>query len=216
MKKFFAQLRPIERRFAVGVIVVVILVLNWWFIWPHFSDWSNLHGQFDDAQRKLGLYQKAIADTPKFEGLVKGFENQGEFVPVADQAINFLRTIQTQSSASGVGINSMGHPMTRTNEFFVEQTQSIDVSGNDEELVDFLYKLGSSASMIRVLTLELQPDGTHQRLMANVQLVASYQKNPTPTAAPPPRPRTPSVVKPSPKALAVLKNGTQPMRTPHP
>ena len=35
MKKFFAQLRPMERRLAVGVLVVFILVLNWVFIWPH-------------------------------------------------------------------------------------------------------------------------------------------------------------------------------------
>ena len=42
MKKYFAQLRPFERRLAVGVVVVVFLVLNYVFIWPHFSDWGNL------------------------------------------------------------------------------------------------------------------------------------------------------------------------------
>ena len=50
MKKFFAQLRPLERRLAVGVLVVLILVLNWVFIWPHFSDWSNLRHRLADAQ----------------------------------------------------------------------------------------------------------------------------------------------------------------------
>jgi hypothetical protein len=44
--------------------------------------------------------------------------------------------------------------------------------------VDFLYKLGSGASMIRVRGLELQPDPPHQHLTANIGLVASYQKNP--------------------------------------
>ena len=28
MKKYFAQLRPLERRLAVGVLVIVIVVLN--------------------------------------------------------------------------------------------------------------------------------------------------------------------------------------------
>jgi hypothetical protein len=46
--------------------------------------------------------------------------------------------------------------------------------------VDFLYKLGSGASTIRVRDLELQPDPPHQRLSANIRLVASYQKNPKP------------------------------------
>jgi hypothetical protein len=44
--------------------------------------------------------------------------------------------------------------------------------------VDFLYKLGSGASMIRVRDLELQPDAPHQHLNGNIRLVASYQKNP--------------------------------------
>ncbi len=36
MKKYFAQLRPLERRMAVGVLVIFIVVLNWVFIWAAF------------------------------------------------------------------------------------------------------------------------------------------------------------------------------------
>jgi Tfp pilus assembly protein PilO len=67
--------------------------------------------------------------------------------------------------------------LTHTNEFFVEQIQNITVSATDEQLVDFLYKLGSDASMIRVRDLELQPDPPRQKLNANVRLIASYQRN---------------------------------------
>ena len=52
MKKYFAQLRPLERRLAIGVLVVVFLVLNYVFVWPHFSDWGNLRRRGDDARRK--------------------------------------------------------------------------------------------------------------------------------------------------------------------
>ena len=48
MKKYFAHLRPLERRLAVGVAVILILVLNWWLIWPHFSDWGNLRRREGD------------------------------------------------------------------------------------------------------------------------------------------------------------------------
>jgi hypothetical protein len=65
----------------------------------------------------------------------------------------------------------------RTNQFFVEQTQNINAVATDEQLVDFLYKLGSGASMVRVRDLELQPDNTRQHLNANIRLVASYQKS---------------------------------------
>jgi type II secretory pathway component PulM len=179
MKKYFSQLRPLERRLAVGVVVVLIVVLNWWKVWPHFSDWGNLHERLGDAEKKLKLYQETVAQIPDYQAKVKTFESQGEPVPPEDQAINFTRTIQSQSSASGVAIVNNSRQMTRTNDaFFVEQVQNINVTATDEQLVDFLYKLGSGASMTRVRDLELQPELAHQHLAANIKLVASYQKNP--------------------------------------
>lgn len=178
MKKFFAQLRPLERRLAVAVLVVLILVLNWVFIWPHFSDWSNLRRRLDDARAKLDRYQTAIQETGKYQKLVDGLQSQGEAVAPEDQSINFLRTIQSQSQASGVGMVNPGRSLTRTNDqFFVEQIQNITVSATDDQLVDFLYKLGTSASMVRVRDLELQPDPPRQKLNANIRLVATYQRN---------------------------------------
>ncbi|HTY86609.1 MAG TPA: hypothetical protein VMB80_04025, partial [Candidatus Acidoferrum sp.] len=199
MKKYFAHLRPLERRLAVGVLVVVILVLNAWLIWPHFSDWGNLRRRLDDARRKLALYQSTIAQLPNFQAQMKNFESQGQSVDPEDQAINFMRTIQSQAAKSNVAINSTSRQLTHTNEFFVEQVQNIQVTATDEQLVDFLYQLGSDASMIRVFDLELQPDNAHQKLNANIRLAASYQKKPAapapatpPTAAAKPAPATPA------------------------
>jgi len=181
MKKYFSQLRPMERRFVVGAAVAFFLVLNCVFVWPHFSDWGNLRGRLDDARRKLKLYQTAIAQIPSNQALVKNFEGQGEFVAPEDQGINFMRIIQSQSAQSGVGIVTTSRQLTRTNDaFFIEQVQNINVTATDAQLVDFLYKLGSGASMVRVRDLELQPDPAHTHLTANIRLVASYQKNPGP------------------------------------
>jgi Tfp pilus assembly protein PilO len=180
MKKYFAQLRPLERRMAVGVLVIFIVVLNWVFIWPHFSDWGNLQRRGDDARRKLKLYQTAIAQTDAYQKQVNSLQSAGEFVALENQGVNMLRTIQSQSMQSGVGIVNTSRQITHTNDaFFVEQVQNINVLGDDKQLVDFLYKLGSGASMIRVRDLELQPDAAKQHLNANIQLVASYQKNTT-------------------------------------
>ena len=65
MKKYFAHLRPLERRLAVGVAVILILVLNYVFVWPHFSDWGQLRRRENDARRKLALYQSTITQTAK-------------------------------------------------------------------------------------------------------------------------------------------------------
>ena len=175
MKKYFAHLRPLERRLAVGVAVILILVLNYVFIWPHFSDWSRLKIRLKNAQVTLVSYQAAITQSPDYTAKVKALEGQGEFVAPEDQAINFMRTIQSQSAASGVNINSYSRSMMHTNQFFMEQVQNINAIATDEQLVDFLYKLGSGASMVRVRDLELQPDNARQHLNANIRLVASYQ-----------------------------------------
>jgi len=179
MKKYLEQLRPMERRLVVGVVVVLLIVLNAVFIWPHFSDWGKLRGRLDEAHRQLKLYQETAAQIPALQAQVKQFASEGEFVAPEDQAINLMRTIQAQAAASGFGINNYSRSMMRTNDaFFVEQVQNISVVAKEEQLVDFLYKLGSGSSMIRVRDLELQPDPPRQRLTANIRLVASYQKNP--------------------------------------
>ena len=179
MKKYFAHLRPLERRLAGGVLVILIIVLNWVFIWPHFADWGNLRGRLDSARRKLELYQTAVVQMTNYQAQVKSLEGQGEFVALEDQAINFMRTIQAQAEASGIGRANYSRSIMHTNDaFFIEQLQNINVVATDQQLVDFLYKLGSGASMIRVRDLELQPDGPRQHLNANIQLVASYQKKP--------------------------------------
>jgi Tfp pilus assembly protein PilO len=178
VKKYFAQLRPLERRLAIGVAVIVIVVLNWWFVWPHFSDWGNLQRRGEGARQKLKLYSTTIAQAGNYETLVKKFESQGEFVAPEDQAINFMRTISTQAATSGVGIPNYSRSMTHTNQFFSEQIQNINVFATDAQLVDFLYKLGNSASIVRVRDLELQPDAARQHLNGNIRLVASYQTTP--------------------------------------
>jgi Tfp pilus assembly protein PilO len=180
VKKYFAQLRPLERRMAVGVLVVLFLVLNWVFIWPHFSDWGNLRRRGDNARQKLKLWQTTIAQSANYEVLVKKFASHGEFVAPENQAIDFTRTIEAQRAASGVSINSYSPSRTIADDaFFVEQAQNISVVATDAQLVDFLYKLGSGASMVRVLDLELQPDSAKTHLNANIRLVASYQKTAT-------------------------------------
>jgi Tfp pilus assembly protein PilO len=202
VKKYFDQLRPMERRLVVGVGVILLVVLNWVFVWPHFGDWGKLHDQLDKAHLTLRNYQTMIAEKPALEKQVKQIENDSGYVPEEDQGINFIRTIQNQAIQSGVAIVNTSRQSTHTNDaFFIEQVQNITVSATDDQLVDFLYKLGSGASMVRVRDLELQPDQTRMHLSANIMLVASYQKTP------PAQPATPAAPKPTAAAALGLKPG---------
>jgi Tfp pilus assembly protein PilO len=183
MKKYFEQLRPMERRLLIGVAVVLLVVLNGFYVWPHFSDWGNLQSRMAKAHADLERNQKAEAQIPALTAQVKQFQSEGESVPPEDQAINLMRTINSQAAACGFGIQGYSPSQMNTNDqFFVGQVQNINVTATDQQLIDFLYKLGSGASMIRVRDLDLQPDPPRQRLTARIKLVASYQKNSKPAA----------------------------------
>jgi hypothetical protein len=181
MKKYFEQLRPMERRLAVGVIVVLLLVANYVVIWPHFGDWGKLDFQIDQAHQKLNNYNSAIAQAPAYEQKLKKFQNEGAYVAKEDQAVNFMRAIQDQAGRTGVSIVNVPPSVMHTNDaFYVERVETISVRATDDQLVSFLYQLGNDPAMIRVWNLELHPDGQRQRLEAGVGLVASYQKAPGP------------------------------------
>ncbi|HUA66129.1 MAG TPA: hypothetical protein VME24_09790 [Alphaproteobacteria bacterium] len=179
MKKYFEQLRPMERRLAVGVIVVVLLVVNYVMIWPHFGDWGNLDGKIQQERQTLQSYKDTIDQMPMVQQKLKKFQNEGEFVAQPDQAISFLGTIQGRANDTGVNIISAPPSSMHTNDaFYVERVETISARATDEQLVNFLYQLGNDPAMVRVWELDLHPDGARQRLEAGITLVASYQKTP--------------------------------------
>ncbi len=176
MNSYWQGLRPFEKRVVVGVGVLFFIVLNALFVWPHSSDLAAVNRRMDDAKKKLTLFESEIAQKPKFERLVKELESEGLAVPPEEQAFQFNNAINLQASQSGVRIMSNGRLTTTTNQFFMEKSQSISLQAGEPQLVDFLYSLGSGNSLIRVRDLDLRPEPSHHELVANVKLVASYQK----------------------------------------
>jgi hypothetical protein len=172
------NLRPFEKRLVVGIAVVLFMVLNAWFVVPHFSDLSDAQKRRADALDKLNRWDGEIGQIQKYQGGINKFIKEGQEVPPEDQQNQFARAIQDQQARSGVGIQSFGRTTTQTNLFFLELTQLIRVQSGEAQLVDFLYNLGSGNSLIRVRDLQLSPDvPARQQLGGTVKLVASYQKN---------------------------------------
>jgi len=188
MTDYFARwnLRPFERRLVVGVAVVLFLVINVVWVWPHFSDWNAMTRRVKEARDRLDSYQKEINRLPVYEAEVKVLQSDGAPVPQEDQAVQFMRAVIAQGNQDHVNITSANaRSQSRTNQFFIEQVQNITVMARDEQLVNFLYNLGSGNSLIRVRDLSLHPEGTRLQLVANIRLAASYQKNPVATPAAP-------------------------------
>ena len=185
MKRYWEGLRPFEKRVVVGVATGLFAVFNLWFVLPHFSDLARMKKRMEEAQWTLGVRQTAIAQKPMYEEEIKKLQREGLDVPAEDQALQFQRTISDEEMRVGVNPISTGRIITKTNQFFLEQTQTINVQSGEQPLVDFLFNLGSGNSLIRVRDLVLHPDAqTRQQLAGAIKLVASYQKNPSKAAVP--------------------------------
>jgi Tfp pilus assembly protein PilO len=186
MKGYWENLRPFEKRVVAAAGVLLFIVLNFVFVFPHFSDLSSMQFRMAEAQRKLGQFQSEIAQTNTYNTGLRQLEGEGLDVPAEEQLFQFQNTVNAQAGKSGVRFLQNGKVNTETNQFFLTRSQSISVQGGEPQLVDFLYNLGSANSMIRVRDLTLRPDPPRQQIVANVKLVASYQKKSTarPAAAP--------------------------------
>ena len=185
MKKYFDNLRPFEKRVVVAVAAMFFIVMNFWFVFPHFSDWGNLQRRMEAAQQKLATYQTVIDKKATYEKMIRGLQGGGGLeVPREDQGNQFQRSVLMQAGQSGVAVPQNGKILVNTNQFFLELSQNIGVQSGEKQLVDFLYNLGSGeTSQIRVRDMALHPDPPRQQLQANVKLIASYQKTAAKAAA---------------------------------
>ena len=214
MNSYFANLNPAERRLLIFVSIAVFFVVNYFFVWPHFSDWNTLQGKLAQARQKQSRNAKAIHDYKAIEPKLRDLERDGN-VPAEDQATEFLNRIQVQSGQSGIGSINYTRQITRTNDqFFLERIQTISVVSGEKQLVDFILNL-SSNSFIRVSSFSAHPaDPQRQQLSASITLVGSYQKKPSvrPAAAPAAKPqgtvpKTPAPSAPSPPPAAKPEAG---------
>jgi len=206
MKSAFDRLnlRPFERRLVVGVATVVFVVLNLVFVWPHFNDRTKALQDLEAARDRLAKYEKEITGAAEFQRKVRAIESEAEPVPPEEQGLQFSLTIQEHVNRSGVNFMGNSRETTRTNQFFLERSQTVNLMSTEQQLVDFLYNIGAVGSMIRARDLSLRPDASRQKLSGNIKLVASYQKKTPPKPAPAPvaakKPAEKTVEKPAVKA----------------
>lgn len=214
MKGYFARLSPMERRFVVGVGVLLFIVLNVWLVPPKIGEWRRVQDRMFKARRAIRLYETAINDKPRIERLVRELESEGQDVPFEDQATRLLETIRSQAVQSGLTFLGNTRTTTRTNQFFIEQLQTVSVQGGEKPMVDFLFNLGEGNSLIRVRDLSLRPQDANrqQGLAASVTLVASYQKKPT-TRPAPGATKAPATASKTPAPTAPTKASSAPQKS---
>jgi hypothetical protein len=206
MNGYWNSLRPMEKRLVVGVGTMVVILLNLWFVVPHFSDLPKVRERKNKADYVRAKFEEEIA---RKEIYVQGITNLqgGADVPAVDRIYDFQNKIQSEAVSSGVLIRNQPKPRSETNAFFVSQIQSLNLDAKEQQLVNFLYGLGNGPS-IRVRGLNLHADPGHTMLNAGVTLVASYQKKPTASGTPasqPAAPKSPPTEKKAPEHKSTMR-----------
>jgi hypothetical protein len=180
------NLRPNERRLVIIVGIVLFILINVFFVRPYFGEWGRLQKRQKQANDLLIAFQDEIRKTPQYEAQLKNLREAGASVASEEQALKLSTTIDNQARLSGVQINRYTPQIrtttsvTKTNQFFDEQSGTANVVAEEKALVDFLYNLGVGGSLIRVRSMNLSPDPQRQRLQGDIMVVASYAKK-TPT-----------------------------------
>ncbi len=184
------NLRPQERRLVLGALVVLFVVLNFWFVWPHFGRLQAVRSQMVAAQETLDTYRTEALRTNSYLAQLKELETQGTGVldEDADKTLNLTSTVQSQARQSGINYNQIA-PAPRstrgnTNEFFEQRSITVGLNATPPEpLVHFLVAIAANNLVMRVKELDLKPDPSHTKLTGTIRIVASFQKkSPTRTA----------------------------------
>jgi hypothetical protein len=215
MTSFFDKLnlRPNERRLVIAVAIVVFIIVNWIFIWPHFGDWSKLKARRAAAQRTQEQYKQEMDKMPENQRKFNELEKAGQTVNSEEQAIKLSSTIYNQAALSGVAVNNYVESRqtsvsTKPNQFFDEKGGTVSVTAEEKSLVDFLYNLGVGGSLIRVRSMTLVKDPPQQKLQGNLTMVASFARKAPPKAAPAAPAAAPA--RTNPPTMRPVTTGTKP------
>jgi len=165
-----------ERRLVMIVIVVLMLALMW-MVWGMIPSPSATKQKIDKAQTQLDSFKAEIEKTDVYHQQISTLEGLGSEVIKIEQQVDMRNFINRLTTANGVEITSATSADPKTGDFFIEQSMNIRFSSKERELVNFLWKLGSSDSMVRVSQMRVQPDKNRYKLSGTMTLTASYQKN---------------------------------------
>lgn len=184
------NLRPGEKRLLVGIGIVLFVVVNFMVVTPKFGEFGRIRSETETLQTEINKFQAMIDKRPKFERELKELEGQGSKIIKEEQSLRLLQTVQSQALASGFTINSSrettssSFSTSTTNSFFDERSLIVQYDTGYRQLISFLVGLAEQESMIRVRSMDVKPDPSHQRIQGNITLVASYQRSRNSSAAP--------------------------------
>ena len=182
-----------ERRLVMSVVVLLVAVLAW-MAFDSIEPPGKTNAAIAKIETDLKRWGTERANHAKYKGQIRDLEGMSSAVAEKEQEVNMSRTVNDLQGSSGINITQRFKVNTSTNDFFIEKSMRINFSGKENEIVDFLWKLGEDDSLVRVSEMRIKPDKNRTRLEGSMWLTSSYQKN---FIAPPPASAGEGTAKPS-------------------
>ena len=165
-----------ERRVVMFVAVVLIGVLAW-MAFDMIPKPEQTNVKINKINRDLKSWKIERLKVDSYNKQINELEGMSSAVVQEEQEVDMSRTINKLEASSGINVSRQGRVNTETNNFFIEKSMRIDFSGKENQIVDFLWKLGESDSLVRVSEMRVRPDKNRYKLEGWMELTASYQKN---------------------------------------
>ena len=165
-----------ERRVVMFVAVVLIGVLAW-MAFDMIPKPEETNVKINKINRDLKSWKIERFKVDSYNKQINELEGMSSAVVQEEQEVDMSRTINKLEASSGINVSRQGRVNTETNNFFIEKSMRIDFSGKENQIVDFLWKLGESDSLVRVSEMRVRPDKNRYKLEGWMELTASYQKN---------------------------------------
>ena len=181
-----------ERRLVMAVLVVLMLALAW-MVWGMIPSPGVTQNKISQAQQRLNSFTNEISKIADYEKKIGELQGLGSAVIKIEQQTDMRKFINRLTAANGVDIDSTTSANPKTGDFFIEQSMTIRFSSKESDLLKFLWKLGSSGTMVRVSQMRVNPDKNRYKLSGSMTLTASYQKD---VKATKPKPATEAKAKP--------------------
>ena len=106
MMRWFDKLNlgPSERRIAIAGACLFALLLNYWLIWPYFSEWGQVEREWDKLAGQKAIYFKEVSQKAAYQRRLIELEGSGAQVMPEDQANTVQSSIVAAAGTNGVNI----------------------------------------------------------------------------------------------------------------
>lgn len=175
------NLRPVERRLVVVALLVLFIAINFYMVVPRFGDWKVLKNKIKEAQMNAARFAAETNNLPAYIAKLEELQSEGDFVPMQEAGLSLVQTVLAKAAEANLLVQRQtpaGGGDVPNNPFFTEQRVTIHFTSGEKELVDFLIKLGSDKSLIRVRDMDIKPDPQQYKLVGSVTIIGRYQKKP--------------------------------------